>query len=64
VDGRCEVNPELLSCGWARIVERLRASGRLDSLKALIPAADHSRRRPSEELLTAIAALRGGESGR
>ena len=31
-NGKCEVNPEM-DCGWERIIQRLKAQGRLDVLK-------------------------------
>ena len=39
--GNCEVNSEM-ECGWAKIVERAKALGRLDDLERVIPPKDWS----------------------
>jgi ferredoxin len=36
-NGKCEVNPET-DCAWQLIIDRLRALGRLDDLRAYVPA--------------------------
>ena len=41
VSGKCEVNMES-DCAWAMIYRRLKAQGRLDVLKRIIPPKDHS----------------------
>jgi ferredoxin len=48
-DGRCEVDPEK-DCGWQLIYERLQKVGRLDNLKRIHTARDHSKMLPSTEL--------------
>jgi hypothetical protein len=32
VDGKCEVDPENIECGWQLIYDRLKALGKLDVL--------------------------------
>ncbi len=48
-DKKCEVDPEK-DCGWIKIYERLQKIGRLDNLKKLRAARDHSKMLPSSEL--------------
>ena len=48
-DGKCEVDPEK-DCGWQLIYERLQKVGRLDNLKRIHAARDHSKMLPSTEL--------------
>jgi ferredoxin len=48
-DGRCEVDPEK-DCGWQLIYERLQKVGRLDNLRRIHTARDHSKMLPSTEL--------------
>ncbi len=36
-DGKCEVNPET-DCAWQLIIDRLRALGKMDDLRAYVPA--------------------------
>jgi len=40
-DGKCEINDEV-DCGWALIVERMKALGTLDQLQQIIPPRDWS----------------------
>jgi ferredoxin len=40
-DGKCEISPDV-ECGWARIVERMKALGTLDRLEELIEPRDWS----------------------
>ena len=48
-DGKCEVDSEK-DCGWQLIYERLEKVGRLDNLKKIREARDHSKMLPSTEL--------------
>jgi len=48
-DGKCEVDSEK-DCGWQLIYERLEKTGRLDNLKKIHEARDHSKMLPSSEL--------------
>ena len=48
-DGKCEVDPEK-DCGWLKIYERLEKIGRLENLKKVYKARDHSKMLPSEDL--------------
>jgi len=48
-DGKCEVDPEK-DCGWQLIYERLQKVGRLENLKKVRTARDHSKMLPSSEL--------------
>jgi ferredoxin len=48
-DGKCEVDKEK-DCGWQLIYERLQKVGRLDNLKKIRAARDHSKMLPSTEL--------------
>ena len=41
MEGRCEVNPEIL-CGWQMIIDRLEALGELDRLDEYVPPVDWS----------------------
>jgi ferredoxin len=41
-EGKCEVDPER-DCGWALIYEELKKRGKLDRMKAIQPAKDHSK---------------------
>ena len=38
-NGKCEVNPEM-DCGWERIIQRLKAQGRLDILRCPVQMHD------------------------
>ena len=42
-DGKCEVDPENLDCGWNLIYERLKALGRLDSMMEIRPPQNWSK---------------------
>ena len=42
-DGMCEVDQENIECGWAMIVERLKALGQLDLLEEFAPPRDWSK---------------------
>ncbi len=48
-DGKCEVDAEK-DCGWQLIYERLRKLGRLDNLKSVHTARNHSKMLPSSQL--------------
>ena len=48
-DGKCEVDPEK-DCGWQLIYERLQKVGRLENLKKVRTARDHSKMLPSSQL--------------
>jgi len=48
-DGKCEVDKEK-DCGWQLIYERLQKVGRLENLKKVRTARDHSKMLPSSEL--------------
>jgi ferredoxin len=48
-DRKCEVDSEK-DCGWQLIYERLKSIGRLDNLKKVHSARDHSKMLPSSEL--------------
>jgi len=48
-NGKCEVDNEK-DCGWLKICEKLEKLGRLDNLKKIRTARDHSRMMPSKEL--------------
>ncbi len=48
-DGKCEVDPEK-DCGWDRIYKHLKEIGRLDNMKKLYKARDHSKMTPSPDL--------------
>jgi len=48
-DGKCEVDPEK-DCGWQLIYERLQKVGRLENLKKVRVARDHSKMLPSSQL--------------
>ena len=41
-DGKCEVDPKNIDCGWHQIVERLTKLGKLDSMDELMPYKDWS----------------------
>lgn len=41
-EGKCEVDPER-DCGWALIYEELKKRGKLDRMKDIQPAKDHSK---------------------
>ncbi len=41
-EGKCEVDPER-DCAWALIYEELKKRGKLDRMKAIQPAKDHSK---------------------
>ena len=41
-DGKCEVDPETIECGWHLIWERLSTLGQLDKILAVEPANDWS----------------------
>jgi len=41
-DGKCEVDPESLDCGWQLIVDRMKALGLLDKLEENQPIKDWS----------------------
>ena len=41
-DGKCEVDPKNIDCGWHQIVERLMKLGKLDSMDQLMPYKDWS----------------------
>ncbi len=41
-DGRCEVDPENIECGWQLIYDRLKARGCLEGLDAVVPPKDWS----------------------
>jgi hypothetical protein len=43
VDGKCEVDPENIECGWQLIYDRLKTLGRLDVLEENAPPRDWSR---------------------
>jgi hypothetical protein len=50
-DGRCEVDPQARECGWHLIYERLKALGRLDTLRqAPVQIMNHRRAYPSPAL--------------
>ena len=42
VDGKCEVDPENIDCGWQLIYDRLAKLGQLGNLAELEPPADYS----------------------
>jgi ferredoxin len=42
-NGKCEVDPENLDCGWNLIYQRLKSLNRLDSLMAIQPPQDWSK---------------------
>ncbi len=42
VDGRCEVDPDAIECGWQLILDRMKARGGLDALEAVVPPKDWS----------------------
>lgn len=42
-DGRCEVDPEKVECGWQKIYDRLKALNRLDVLERIEPPRDWSK---------------------
>jgi len=42
VDGKCEVDPDNIECGWHLIVERLKKLGKLESMDRLMPLKDWS----------------------
>jgi len=42
-NGMCEVDPENVECGWQKIVDRLKAIGRLDLLETNEPPRDWSK---------------------
>jgi len=48
-DGKCEVDSEK-DCGWQLIYDRLQKVGRLENLKKVRVARDHSKMLPSSEL--------------
>jgi ferredoxin len=48
-EGKCEVDPEK-DCGWQLIYERLEKTGRLENLRKIRSARDHSKMLPSSEL--------------
>ena len=48
-DGKCEVDHEK-DCGWLKIYDRLKKIGKLENLKKIYKARDHSKMLPSEEL--------------
>jgi len=43
VDGRCEVDPENIECGWQLIYDRLKALGKLDVLTENVEPRDWSK---------------------
>jgi ferredoxin len=43
VDGKCEVDPENIDCGWQLIYDRLKALGRLDVLTEIAEPKDWSK---------------------
>lgn len=47
--GKCEVDSEK-DCGWSKIYEKLEKTGRLENLKKVYKARDHSRMLPSRDL--------------
>ncbi len=44
-DGRCEVDPDRIECGWQLIYERMKRMGLLDRLETIRPPKDWSRGR-------------------
>jgi hypothetical protein len=42
-NGKCEVDPENLDCGWNLIYQRLKSLNRLDTLMAIQPPQDWSK---------------------
>lgn len=42
-DGRCEVDPDNIECGWQLIYDRMKALGRLEDLNAIEPPRDWSK---------------------
>jgi NAD-dependent dihydropyrimidine dehydrogenase PreA subunit len=42
MDGRCEVDPENVECGWQLIYDRMKARGSLDRLEDFVPPKDWS----------------------
>jgi hypothetical protein len=42
-NGKCEVDPENLDCGWNLIYQRLKSLNRLDSLMPIRPPQDWSK---------------------
>jgi len=48
-DGKCEVDPEK-DCGWIKIYEHLKKTGRLENLKNIYKARDHSKMLPSKDV--------------
>lgn len=48
-EGKCEVDPEM-ECGWKQIYERLEKLGRLDKLRQMYDAKDHSKMIPPKGL--------------
>jgi len=48
-EGKCEVDPDK-DCGWIKIYERLKEIGRLEELRKIPAARDHSKMMPSEDL--------------
>jgi len=48
-DGKCEVDPDK-ACGWVKIYERLKKTGRLENLKKIRTPRDHNKMLPSKAL--------------
>jgi ferredoxin len=42
MDGKCEVDPENVECGWQLIYDRMKSLGRLDRLETIVPPKDWS----------------------
>jgi len=42
VEGKCEVSPDDIPCGWQMIIDRLQALGQLDILDEIVPPHDWS----------------------
>jgi len=42
-DGKCEVDPEKIECGWQLIHDRLKALGKLNTLSEIAPPRDWSK---------------------
>lgn len=53
-NGRCEVEPDVRPCGWQLIYERLKALGRLDKMRAMLPPKDYSKMQPPKRLRSSI----------
>lgn len=53
-DGKCEFQPEVRDCGWQLIYERLKKTGQLDRMKAIIAPKDYAKMQPPPSLRSTI----------